>query len=251
MNDNFWTAIKIVAAIAVTFLIYDFLDPDSSTKINNFSNIDNSIEKLGYILSASINDRDTRKEAELEFKEFSELVTEGEISPDKFEDIASSILNMRMSEISETVERNQAIIRDLKRARATSFFIDESPEELEIKLETIAIKIKDLTTFQEDYYAHFLYSDMLADLKNFPEEPEINETIIIEMMIDFEPVVAVPKTPSSAQLRKKSEFIIIGKKLGDVPPIQITEKLNLFIDYSKLNKKDSLIIVHFRTKMNE
>jgi len=182
MNDNFWTVIKIVAAIAATILIYNFLDPDSSIEFNSFSNIDTSIEKLGEILSASIEDRDARREAELEFNEFSDMVIEGEIAPEEFEEIASSILNMRMSEISETDERNQAIIRQLRRAQFSSNVIAESQEELDVKLESIALKIKDLTTFQEEYYGHFLHSDMLADLKNAPEVPEVIEQNTVEMV---------------------------------------------------------------------
>ena len=251
MNDNFWTGLKIVAAVAATFLIYDFLDPDYSDKINSLTHIDTSIEKLENILSASIEDRGARKEAEFEFKEFSDMVVEGEISPDKFEDIASSILNMRMNKNSEADERNQAIIRELKRAQVTSSFIIESPEELEGILDSIAIRINNLTTFQEDYYRHFLHSDELADLKISAEGPENVEPNIVEIVIDFEPVVVVPKMPLPAKLRRKTEIMIVGKTFGDAPPIQITEKLNLLIDYSKLNKKDSLIIVHFQKKMNK
>jgi len=251
MNDRIWAGLKIVAAVAATLLVYNFLDSGSSIEINKSSLIDSSIEKLGEILSSSIEDFDARKEAELEFKEFSDLVTEGEISPDELEDIASSILNMRMVKSSDVRKSSKEIIRELKRVRATSSFIIESPEELELKLDSIAVKIKDLTTFQEEYYQQFFLSEKLADLKNTGEIPEIAESNEFQILIDFEPVVVVPKAAPPANLRKETEMIIVGKTLVDMLPIRISEKLNLLIDYSKLNKMDSLKIVLFHKKLNE
>ncbi|MCH8928782.1 MAG: hypothetical protein IIB39_08725 [Candidatus Marinimicrobia bacterium] len=251
MNDNFWTLIKIVVAVGATLLVYKFLDSGSSVEIKNFSLIDISIEKLGEILSASIEDNDARREAKLEFKEFSDLVMEGEIAPDEIEDIASSILNMRMRKNPDISKSTKEIIRALKRARATSSFIEESPEELAVILDSIAVKINNLTIFQEEYYQRFLHSEYLTDLKVSAETPGLIESDKIQVVIDFDPVVIVSPTPQIANLRKKSEIVIIGETLVDIPPIQITENLNILIDYTKLNMMDSLTVSEFHKKMNE
>ena len=251
MNDNFWTLIKIVVAVGATLLVYKFLDSGSSVEIKNFSLIDISIEKLGEILSASIEDNDARREAKLEFKEFSDLVMEGEIAPDEIEDIASSILNMRMRKNPDISKSTKEIIRALKRARATSSFIEESPEELAVILDSIAVKINNLTIFQEEYYQRFLHSEYLTDLKVSAETPGLIESDKIQVVIDFDPVVIVSPTPQIANLRKKSEIVIIGETLVDIPPIQITENLNILIDYTKLNMMDSLTVSEFHKKMNK
>lgn len=251
MNDNFWTLLKIVVAVGATLLVYKFLDSGSSVEIKNFSLIDISIEKLGEILSASIEDNDARREAKLEFKEFSDLVMEGEIAPDEIEDIASSILNMRMRKNPDISKSTKEIIRALKRARATSSFIEESPEELAVILDSIAVKINNLTIFQEEYYQRFLHSEYLTDLKVSAETPGLIESDKIQVVIDFDPVVIVSPTPQIANLRKKSEIVIIGETLVDIPPIQITENLNILIDYTKLNMMDSLTVSEFHKKMNE
>ena len=251
MNDNFWTLLKIVVAVGATLLVYKFLDSGSSVEIKNFSLIDISIEKLGEILSASIEDNDARREAKLEFKEFSDLVMEGEIAPDEIEDIASSILNMRMRKNPDISKSTKEIIRALKRARATSSFIEESPEELAVILDSIAVKINNLTIFQEEYYQRFLHSEYLTDLKVSAETPGLIESDKIQVVIDFDPVVIVSPTPRIANLRKKSEIVIIGETLVDIPPIQITENLNILIDYTKLNMMDSLTVSEFHKKMNE
>ena len=251
MNDNFWTLIKIVVAVGATLLVYKFLDSGSSVEIKNFSLIAISIEKLGEILSASIEDNDARREAKLEFKEFSDLVMEGEIAPDEIEDIASSILNMRMRKNPDISKSTKEIIRALKRARATSSFIEESPEELAVILDSIAVKINNLTIFQEEYYQRFLHSEYLTDLKVSAETPGLIESDKIQVVIDFDPVVIVSPTPQIANLRKKSEIVIIGETLVDIPPIQITENLNILIDYTKLNMMDSLTVSEFHKKMNE
>lgn len=251
MNDNFWTVLKIVVAVGATILVYKFLDSGSSVEIKNFSLIDTSIEKLGEILSASIEDNDARREAKLEFKEFSDLVMEGEIAPDEIEDIASSILNMRMRKTPDISKSTKEIIRALKRARATSSFIEESPEELAVILDSIAVKINNLTIFQEEYYQRFLHSEYLTDLKVSAETPWLIESDKIQVVIDFDPVVIVSPTPRNANLRKKSEIVIIGETLVDIPPIQITENLNILIDYTKLNLMDSLTVSEFHKKMNE
>jgi len=251
MNDNFWTVLKILAAVGATLFVYKFLDSGSTIERNDFSLIDTSIEKLGEILYASIEDNDARREAKLEFKEFSYLVVEGEIAPDKIEDIASTILNMRMRKNPDNRKSTEDIIRALKRARATSSFIVESSEELEVKLDSIAVKINNLTTFQEEYYHRFFHSEYLTDLKISAELPEHIELDDIQVVIDFEPVVTVPKIPPTAKLRKKSKTVIVDKTFGDIPPIRITENLDILIDYSKLNMMDSLIVIDFHKKMDE
>lgn len=251
MNDNFWTLLKIVVAVGATLLVYKFFDSGSSVEIKNFSLIDTSIEKLGEILSASIEDNDARREAKFEFKEFSDLVMEGEIAPDEIEDIASSILNMRMRKTPDISKSTKEIIRALKRARATSSFIEESPEELAVILDSIAVKINNLTIFQEEYYQRFLHSEYLTDLKVSAGTPGLIESDKIQVVIDFDPVVIVSPTPRIANLRKKSEIVIIGETLVDIPPIQITENLNILIDYTKLNMMDSLTVSEFHKKMNE
>jgi len=251
MKENFWTVLKIAAAVGATLLVYEFLDSGSSIEITNLSPIDFSIEKLGEILSASIEDFAARKEAELEFKEFSDLVTVREISPDELEDIASSILNLRMVKSSDVHKSSKEIIRALKRARATSSFIVESPEELEIKLDSIAIKINNLTSFQEEYYRQFLHLENLVDLKDPSEIPDVSEVNKVQVVIDFDPVVVVPKAPQVARLRKKSNIVIVGDTFGSIPLIQITEKLNILIDYTNLNMMDSLSVIEFHKKMKE
>ena len=250
MNDNFWTVLKIVAAVGATFLVYEFLGSGSSIEINNFSLIDSSIEKLGDILSASIEDNDARREARIEFKEFSNLVSEGEIAPDEIEIIASSILNMRMRKDSEIGNSAKEIIKALKRAQATSSFIVESPEVLETKLDSIAIKIDNLTIFQEEYYQRFFHSENLSDLNKSTESSDNIRSEEIQVVIDFDPVVAVPKTSPIANLRKKSKIVIIGGTLENIPLIQITENLNILIDYTHLNMLDSLKVIEFHDKMN-
>lgn len=251
MNDNFWTLLKIVAAVGATFLVYEILNSGSSVEIDKISLIDSSIEKLGDILSASIEDNDARREARSEFEDFSDLVSEGEISPDKIEEIASSILNLRMRKESEVGRSAKEIIRTIRRARATSSFIVESPEELELKLDSIAIRINNLRAFQEEYYQRFLHSEDLADLKNFAEQSQIKEMDNIQVVIEFDPVVTIQKTPLTAKLRKKSKIVIIGETFKNVPPLQITENLYIFIDYTKLNMMDSVKVVEFHKKINE
>lgn len=251
MNDNFWTLLKIVAAVGATFLVYEILNSGSSVEIDKFSLIDSSIEKLGDILSASIEDNDARREARSEFEDFSDLVNEGEISPDKIEEIASSILNLRMRKESEVGRSAKEIIRTIRRARATSSFIVESPEEFELKLDSIAIRINNLRAFQEEYYQRFLHSEDLTDLKNFAERSEIKELDKIQVVIEFDPVVTIQKTPLIANLRKKSKIVIIGETFKNVPPLQITENLYIFIDYTKLNMMDSVKVVEFHKKINE
>ena len=250
MNDNFWTFLKIVAAVGATFLVYEFLDPSASNETNNTSLIDSSLEKLEDILSASIEDNDARRDARLEFQEFSDLVSEGEISPDQIEDIASSILNMRMKKSRENGKNVEEIIRALRRARSTSSFTFDSSEELEIKLDSIAIKINSLKTFQEEYYVQFLHSEILADFKKSAELSEIIESENIQVAIEFVPVITVPKTPVIANLRMKSKIVIIGEEIENIPPIQITDNLEILIDYSNLNMLDTLKIIEFHKKMN-
>ena len=250
MNNNFWTVLKIIAAVGATILVYEFLDSGSSIEIDKFSLMDSSIEKLGDILSASIEDNDVRREARIEFKEFSDLVSEGEIGPDEIENIASSILNMRMRKDSEIGNSAKEIIKALKRAQATSSFIVESPEALETKLDSIAIKIDNLTIFQEEYYQRFFHSENLSDLNKSTEPSESIRSDEIQVVIDFDPVVAVPKTPLIANLRKNSKIVIIGGTFENIPPIQITEHLNILIDYTNLNMLDSLTVIEFHDKMN-
>lgn len=251
MNDNFWTLLKIVAAVGATFLVYEILDSGSSVEIDKFSLIDSSIEKLGDILSASIEDNDARREARSEFEDFSDLVNEGEISPDKIEEIASSILNLRMRKDSEVARSAIEIIRIIRRARATSSFIVESPEELEVTLDSIAIRINNLSSFQEEYYQRFLHSEDLTDMKNFAEQSRIKELDNIQVVIEYDPVVTIQKTPLIAKLRKKSKIVIIGETFENVPPLQITENLNILIDYTGLNMMDSVKVVEFHKKINE
>ncbi len=251
MNDNFWTLLKIVAAVGVTFLVYEILDSGSSAETDNISLIDSSIEKLGNILSASIEDNDARREARSEFEDFSDLVSEGEIAPDKIEEIASSILNLRMKKDSEVGKSAEEIIRIIRGARATSSFIVESPEEFEVKLDSIAVRINNLRTFQEEYYQRFLHSEDLTDLKNSAERSEIQELDKVQVVVEYDPVVTIPKTSLTANLRKKSKIVIIGETFENVPPLQITENLNIFIDYTILNMMDSLKVVEFHTKINE
>lgn len=250
MNDNFWTLLKIVAAVGATFLVYEFLDSGSQIETGNNSLIISSIEKLGDILSASIEDNEIKREANLEFKEFSELVMEGEIAPDEIEDIASSILNLRMRKEPDIRISAKNIIRSLKRARATSNFMVESTEDLEVKLDSIAIKIDNLSSFQEEYYRRFLHLK-LADLKESEELSGNIEPDNIQVAIKFVPVVTVPKTPLPANLREKSKTVIIGETIKNIPSIRVTDNLNILLDYTKLNTMDSLTVSEFHKKINE
>ena len=59
------------------------------------------------------------------------------------------------------------------------------------------------------------------------------------------------KRPLSRNLRKKSNIVIIGETFENVPPLQITENLNIFIDYTRLNMMDSVKVVEFHKKINE
>ena len=240
MNERFWTFIKIITAVIATVLIYNFVNYGIPLNFVRPSLVESSMDKLHEILISRTREVGAKEDLDKIFAEFSEKVVEGKIAPEEVEDIASSILNLRMIVNPDFETEIHRIIVEIEKAQERDHSIVTSKEAISIKLDSIAIRIKELSSFQEEVLSELIGIDRWSKpvitggsiVKPLPDDEQV--------VLEYLPVNPVEVAPLSPIKREKSELTIIGRVPVPLSPIIITDKLHIIIDSSQTMKMDSL-----------
>ena len=240
MNEKFWTFIKIIAAVIATVLIYNFMNKGILSEFIEPSLVESSMDKLHEILMSRTREADAKENLDKIFEEFSEKVTGGEIAPEEVEDIASSILNLRMVVNPDFDAEIRRIIVEIERAQENVDFSVASKQAISIKLDSIAIRIEELSAFQEENLSELIgidrWSEPLITGGTVVQLSQEDEQVVLEYL-HVNPVEVAPLAPIE---RKESELTIIGRLPVSLSPITITKKLHIIIDSSRMSKMDSV-----------
>ncbi|MCH8289091.1 MAG: hypothetical protein IID12_08310 [Candidatus Marinimicrobia bacterium] len=240
MNEKFWTFIKIIAAVIATVLIYNFMNKGILSEFIEPSIVESSMDKLHEILMSRTREADAKENLDKIFEEFSEKVAGGEIAPEEVEDIASSILNLRMVVNPDFDAEIRRIIVGIERAHENVDFSAASKQAISIKLDSIAIRIEELSAFQEENLSELIgidrWSEPLITGGRVAQLSQEDEQVVLEYL-HVNPVEVAPLAPIE---RKESELTIIGTLPVSLPPIKITKKLHIIIDSSRMSKMDSV-----------
>ena len=240
MNEKFWTFIKIIAAVIATVLIYNFMNKGILSEFIEPSLVESSMDKLHEILMSRTREADAKDNLDKIFEEFSEKVVDGEIAPEEVEDIASSILNLRMVVNPDFDAEIRRIIVEIEKAQESVDFPVASKQAISIKLDSIAFRIEELSAFQEENLSELIgidrWSEPLITGGRVAQQSQEDEQVILEYL-HVNPVEVAPLAPID---RKESELTIIGRLPVSLPPITITEKLHIIIDSSRMSKMDSV-----------
>ncbi len=240
MNERIWTFIKIIAAVIATVLIYNFMNYGIVSNFIEPSLVESSMHKLHEILMSRTREADAKENLDKIFAEFSEKVVEGEIAPEEVEDIASSILNLRMVVNPDFDAEIRRIIVEIEKAQENVDFSAASKEAISIKIDSIASRIEELFSFQEENLSELIGIDrwsesVIAGGTVVQPSPE-DEQVVLEYL----PVNPVEVAPLAPIEREESQLTIIGTPPVPRSPITITEKLHIFIDSSRMLKMDSV-----------
>ena len=240
MNEKFWTFIKIITAVIATVLIYNFMNKGILSEFIEPSLVESSMDKLREILMNRTREADAKEDLDKIFEEFAEKVLEGEISPEEVEDIASSILNLRMTVNPDFDAEIRRIIVEIEKAQEKDHSNGASKEAISMKLDSIAIRIKELSSFQEENLSELIRIDRWS-------EPLITGGTVVEalpedeqVVLEYLPVNPVEVAPLAPIEREKSELTIIGRLPVTLSPIKITNRLHIIIDSSRIMKMDSV-----------
>lgn len=240
MNEKFWTFIKIIAAVIATVLIYNFMNKGILSEFIEPSLVESSMDKLHEILMSRTREADAKENLDKIFEEFSEKVVDGEIAPEEVEDIASSILNLRMVVNPDFDAEIRRIIVEIERAQGSVDFPVASKRAISIKLDSIAIRIEELSAFQEENLSELIgidrWSEPLITGGRVAQLSQEDEQVVLEYL-HVNPVEVAPIAPIE---RKESELTIIGRLPVSLSPITITEKLHIIIDSARMSKMDSV-----------
>ena len=240
MNEKFWTFIKIIAAVIATVLIYNFMNKGILSEFIEPSIVESSMDKLHEILMSRTREADAKENLDKIFEEFSEKVAGGEIAPEEVEDIASSILNLRMVVNPDFDAEIRRIIVEIEKAQENVDFSAASKQAISIELDSIAIRIEELSAFQEENLSELIgidrWSEPLITGGRVAQLSQEDEQVVLEYL-HVNPVEVAPLAPIE---RKESELTIIGTLPVSLPPIKITKKLHIIIDSSRMSKMDSV-----------
>ena len=240
MNERFWTFIKIITAVIATVLIYNFMNQGILSNFIQPSLVESSMDKLHEILLSSTREADAREDLDKIFEEFSEKVVEGEIAPEEVEDIASSILNLRIIVNPDFDAEIRRIIVEIEEAQEKNRFNVLPKEAISIKLDSIAVRIKELSSFQEEHLSELIAIDRW--LEPLTAGGKVVEPLqkVEQVELEYLPVSPVETAPLAPIERKESELTIIGRLPVPLSPITITDKLHIFLDSSRIMKMDSV-----------
>jgi len=240
MNEKFWTFIKIIAAVTATVLIYNFMNKGMLSEFIEPSLVESSMDKLHEILMSRTQEEGAKEDIDKIFEEFSEKVVEGEISPEEVEDIASSILNLRMIVIPDFDAEIRRIIAEIEKVQQKDHSSVASKEAISLKLDSVANRIKELYSFQEENLSELIGIDRWSQPViggGIVEQPVPGDEQVVLEFLHIDPTEIAPLVPIE---RDKSELTIIGRTPVSLSPIRITDKLHIIIDSSRIMELDSV-----------
>ena len=245
MNDNIWTMLKVLFTIVVSILIYNYFNGEFSPNIAKSTLIDSSLEMLKDILAESVNDNETGKSARKNFQSFSEKVSKGEITPEEFQDVAAAILNIRMEKGVNIDSDLQKIILDMKFAQKEAELNKMSGKASDAQYESIALKIEELASFQEENKPILTLNDHWSKITPAAEPQMLKKGSSVEIIIAYDPVEPVrvsPTSPTSLN-RRESSTTIIESSPRVVPLIKITDNLDVLVDSTMIIHLDSVKLI--------
>ena len=240
MNEKFWTFFKIITAVIATVLIYNFMNKGTVSEFIEPSLVESSMDKLHEILMSRTREEGAKEDLDKIFEEFSEKVAGGEIAPEEVEDIASSILNLRMTVNTDFDAEIHRIIVEMKKAQKKVHSNVASKKAISIKLDSIAIRIEELSLFQEENLSELIGIDRWSEpgiTGGTAEQPLPEDEQVVLEYLPVNPVEVAPLAPIK---REESELTIIGRLPVFLSPITITDKLHIIIDSSRIMKMDSV-----------
>lgn len=249
MKDNFWTTLKILFAIGVSILIYNYFNGEFSSNVEQSSLIKSSLEMLSDILTESVPDNATGESARKNFKSFSEKVSKGEITPEEFQDVAAAILNIRMEEVINIDSELKKIILDMEFAQKGAELNTLTGNALEEKYESIALKIEELAAFQEENIPNLILTDRWSKITLPLESPTSNKSRGVEIDIGYEPVEPIRESATSSSIRRESNITIIERPPVILPLIKITDNLDVLVDSTIMIHLDSMKVLQFRLSL--
>lgn len=245
MKDNIWTMLKVLFTIVVSFLIYNYFNGEFSPNIAKSTLIDSSLEMLKDILAESVNDNETGESARKSFQSFSEKVSKGEITPEEFQDVAAAILNIRMEKGVNIDSDLQKIILDMKFAQKEAELNKLSGKVSDAQYESIALKIEELASFQEENIPILTLNDHWSKITPAAEPQMPKKSSRVEIIIAYDPVEPVrvsPTSPTSLN-RRESSTTIIESSPRVVPLIKITDNLDVLVDSTMIIHLDSVKLI--------
>ncbi len=240
MNEKFWTFIKIITAVTATVLIYNFMNKGIVSEFIEPSLVESSMDKLHEILMSRTREEGAKEDLDKIFDEFLGKVVEGEIAPEEVENIASSILNLRMIVNPDFDAEIRRIIVEIEKVQEKDHSHVASKEAISLKLDSIAVRIKELSSFQEENLSELIAIDRWSEpviagetaVQPLPEDEQV--------VLEYLPVNPVEVAPLAPIKRGKSELTIIGRLPVHLSPITITDKLHILLDSSRIMKMDSV-----------
>ena len=242
MKDNIWTMLKVMFTIAVSILIYNYFNGEFSPNIAKSTLIDSSLEMLKDILAESVNDNETGESARKNFQSFSEKVSKGEITPEEFQDVAAAILNIRMEKGINIDSDLQKIILDMKFAQKEAELNKLSGKVSDAQYESIALKIEELASFQEENIPILTLTDHWSKITPAAEPQMPKKSSRVEIIIAYDPVEPVRVSPTSLN-RRESSTTIIENSPRVVPLIKITDNLDVLVDSTMIIHLDSVELI--------
>ena len=249
MKENFWTLLKVLAAIGVSIVIHNYFSGAFSSDVVQITLIDSSLEMLSDILIESVNDNATGESARKNFKSFSEKVTKGEITPEEFQDVAAAILNIRMEERVNIDSELKKIILDMEFAQKVADLNKISGKALNEKYESIALKIEELAAFQEDNIADLILNDQWSRVNSSTAPQPLKKSDKVEIIVSYEPVEPVREALTSPLNRAEFSSIIIERSPRVIPLIKITENLDVMVDSIMILHLDSTKAIHLKKSL--
>jgi len=235
MKDNIWTMLKVLFTIVVSILIYNYFNGEFSPNIAKSTLIDSSLEMLKDILAESVNDNETGERK----------VSKGEITPEEFQDVAAAILNIRMEKGVNIDSDLQKIILDMKFAQKEAELNKLSGKVSDAQYESIALKIEELASFQEENIPILTLNDHWSKITPAAEPQMPKKSSRVEIIIAYDPVEPVrvsPTSPTSLN-RRESSTTIIESSPRVVPLIKITDNLDVLVDSTMIIHLDSVKLI--------
>ena len=241
--------LKVLFAIGVSIVIYNYFSGEFSSNIAQSSLIDSSLEMLNDILAESVTDNETGASARKSFQSFSEKVSKGEITPEEFQDVAAAILNIRMEEGVNIDSELEKIILDMEFAQKVAELNKMSGKALNAKYESIALKIEELAAFQEENIPNLTVSDQRSKITSPAELQTPKKSGKVEIIVLYDPVEPVRETQTSSLNRRELSTIIIESLPRVTPLIKVTENLDVLIDSTMIRDLDSVKVIHLKKSL--
>ena len=249
MKENFWTMLKVLFTIGMSILIYNYFNGEFSPNVAKSSLINSSLEMLNDILAQSVNNNETGENARKSFRSFSEKVSKGEITPEEFKDVAAAILNIRMEEGINIDSELEKIILDMDFAQKEAELNEMSGKALDAQYESIALKIEELASFQEENIPIITLNDQWSKITQ-PTAPQLSDKSSgVEVIIAYDPVEPMRETPTTSHTRRELSATIIERSPLNVPLIKITDNLDVLVDSTMIIHLDSVKLIHLKKSL--